>query len=76
MRNALCFRGITLFLKKKRYLIKDILVQLEGFEPPTFRFVAEHSIQLSYSCISILTLILYFLFLLISSNSKKISKIL
>ena len=29
------------------------LVHQEGFEPPTFRFVAEHSIQLSYSCIFI-----------------------
>lgn len=27
------------------------LVQLEGFEPPTSRFVAERSIQLSYSCV-------------------------
>ena len=28
------------------------LVRLKGFEPPTFWFVAKHSIQLSYSRIS------------------------
>ena len=29
-----------------------VLVRLKGFEPPTFWFVAKHSIQLSYSRIS------------------------
>ena len=33
------------------------LVQLEGFEPPTVRFVAEYSIQLSYSCINYVIII-------------------
>jgi hypothetical protein len=28
------------------------LVRLKGFEPPTFWFVAKHSIQLSYSRMS------------------------
>ena len=30
----------------------SFLVRLKGFEPPTFWFVAKHSIQLSYSRIS------------------------
>ena len=30
-----------------------LLVRLEGFEPPTFWFVAKHSIQLSYSRLSL-----------------------
>ena len=32
-----------------------VLVRLEGFEPPTFWFVAKHSIQLSYSRISLIS---------------------
>ena len=40
------------FMKKarrKRYNACDELVRLKGFEPPTYWFVASHSIQLSYS---------------------------
>ena len=33
--------------------INKDMVHPEGFEPPTFRFVAERSIQLSYECIII-----------------------
>ena len=39
------------FMKKarrKRYNACDELVRLKGFEPPTYWFVASHSIQLSY----------------------------
>ena len=36
------------------------MAQLEGFEPPTFRFVAERSIQLSYSCITIYIIRVFF----------------
>ena len=31
---------------------RELLVRLKGFEPPTFWFVAKHSIQLSYSRMS------------------------
>ena len=39
------------FNKSWNLLLPTGLVHQEGFEPPTFRFVAEHSIQLSYWCI-------------------------
>ena len=37
--------------KKERHDFRRVflLVRLKGFEPPTFWFVAKHSIQLSYS---------------------------
>lgn len=48
------------------------LVQQEGFEPPTSRFVAECSIQLSYYCI-LITSILYKIY---NKNTIKIREIL
>ena len=40
------------------YVILRFLVRLKGFEPPTFWFVAKHSIQLSYSRIPLGELVL------------------
>ena len=34
-----------------------VMVRLKGFEPPTFWFVAKHSIQLSYSRMSYFVLL-------------------
>ena len=47
------------------------MVHQEGFEPPTFRFVAEHSIQLSYWCVHSL---LYFDFHKYSIENEKFLK--
>ncbi len=48
---------MTLYQAKKKglHLCKPFLylVHSGGFEPPTARFVAEYSIQLSYECIGI-----------------------
>ncbi len=41
--------------------ISENMVHPGGFEPPTARFVAEYSIQLSYGCIGKLTLLQIFL---------------
>ena len=40
--------------------ILENMVHPGGFEPPTARFVAEYSIQLSYGCIGKLTLLQIF----------------
>ncbi len=40
--------------------ISENMVHPGGFEPPTARFVAEYSIQLSYGCIGKLTLLQIF----------------
>ena len=35
--------------KGTTFVVPFVLVRLKGFEPPTYWFVASHSIQLSYS---------------------------
>ncbi len=40
--------------------VTENMVHPGGFEPPTARFVAEYSIQLSYGCIGKLTLLQIF----------------
>ena len=44
--------------------ITENMVHPGGFEPPTARFVAEYSIQLSYGCIGKLTLLQILILLL------------
>ena len=41
---------MVFFIQKEDDFVEIVLlVRLKGFEPPTFWFVAKHSIQLSYS---------------------------
>ena len=42
-------RGEFKKIRRKRYDACGDVVRLKGFEPPTYWFVASHSIQLSYS---------------------------
>ena len=40
---------MNFFINKKEHFRRSVLlVRLEGLEPPTYWFVASHSIQLSY----------------------------
>ena len=51
------------------------VVRLKGFEPPTYWFVASHSIQLSYRHICLTTLfIIAHLFAFVKGFFKKILK--
>ncbi len=34
--------------RRERYIVRDDVARQEGLEPPTFWFVAKHSIRLSY----------------------------
>ena len=50
-KQGLCCQEHIFRLKKPEQAIKSLLrlARLEGLEPPTYWFVASHSIQLSYS---------------------------
>lgn len=50
MRRAREHVGTTTNEATKSEGILEIVAQAEGFEPPTNRFEAEYSIQLSYAC--------------------------
>ena len=57
-RKKMALSGAVLFSQRsnQRFFEKqgysgEVMVHPGGFEPPTARFVAEYSIQLSYGCI-------------------------
>lgn len=62
-KQGLCCQGHIFRLKKPDQAIKSLLrlARLEGLEPPTYWFVASHSIQLSYKRRKLLSILPHFL---------------